>query len=386
MSQQDNLIELLRASLQEDYVPQLQEPRFDELLLLAGRQAVTALLYPAVKKQSLPPALLKVYKEEAYSAVTREALQSKELALLFDTCEKEEIPVLPLKGCIIKELYPQPSLREMSDVDFLIPRKKRRAMAKLMVQMGNTTEPSDCDDTDVYQSPLGLRYEIHICLKEDGFNPASAEFSSNLWKYAKPRPNSRFVYELSAEAHYTYILCHFVKHLLYGGVGIRQLTDLYLWHKHKNMDEARLNALLQELELDKLHETVQTLALHYYEGQAPTESSKELGDYLFSSGVYGNEAQRQADRMLRNGQGFSYYLHRTFPPYGTMVKYFPSLRYAPVLLPFFWLWRIVRAVVFRRSKMKTEIQLLGTQDNEHLKTRVSFYRRCGLSVYEEKEF
>ncbi len=384
MSQKDNLIALLRASLQGTFPPVLQAPCFEELLLLARQQAVTALLYPAVKGQTLSPDLLRLFKEEAYSAATRETLQNRELAQFFALCEEGDIPVLPLKGFVIKALYPQPALREMSDVDLLIPPKKRRSVEKLMEQMGNRSEPTDCHDTDVYQSPLGLRYEIHFSLREDGFNPATTAFCTSLWKQATPQEGKRFLYELSQEAHYAYILCHFVKHLLYGGVGIRQLTDLYLWHKHYQMEGLR--TLLQELRLDKLHETVQTLALHYFEGQPSTAAATELGDYLFSSGVFGNEAQRQTDRMLRNGQGASYYLHRCFPPYGTMKKYFPSLRYVPVLLPFFWLWRILRALFFRRKKMKTEIQLLETQDNENLKARVAFYRRCGLSVYEEKDF
>ena len=81
MSQQANFIELLRASLQDNYVPQLREPDFEVLLLMARQQAMSALIYPAVKKQTLSPALQKLYKEDAYNAVTREALQSKELSL-----------------------------------------------------------------------------------------------------------------------------------------------------------------------------------------------------------------------------------------------------------------------------------------------------------------
>ena len=386
MSQHHNLIELLRASLQEGYVPQLQAPCFEELLLLAGQHGISALLYPAVKHQPLPPPVHKLYREEAYSAATRETLQSQALARFFDLCETKEIPVLPLKGCVIKEIYPQPALREMSDVDLLISRKKRRDIATLMAQLGNRPVPIDCDGTDVYESPLGLRYEVHFSLDEDGFNPASKNFCAKLFEQATPQTNKCYVHELPPETHYTYILCHFVKHLLYGGVGIRQLTDLYLWHKHKNTDTARLQSLLQELDLEKLHTTVQTLALHYFEGQPATEATDELGRYLLSSGVFGNEAQRQTDRMLQEGEGVSYYLHRCFPPYSAMRKYFPSLRYLPILLPFYWLWRILRALFFRRKKMKTELELLKTQHNDDLKDRVEFYRRCGLSVYEEKEF
>lgn len=378
MSQQANFIELLRASLQDNYVPQLREPDFEVLLLMARQQAMSALIYPAVKKQTLSPALQKLYKEDAYNAVTREALQSKELSLFFDRCRQQGIPLLPLKGWVIKELYPQPALREMSDVDLLVPRQKRRTMATLMAQLGHTAEPVDADDTDVYTSPVGVRYEIHLSLKEDGFNTPSTAFCTQLEAYLAEG-------NLPSEVHYVYILCHFVKHLLYGGVGLRQLTDLYLWHKHKNADSARLRTLLQELELDRLHETVQALALHYFEGQAATETALELGDYLFSSGIYGNESQRQTDRMLRNGQGVSYYFHRCFPPLETMERYFPSLRRIPLLLPFFWLWRILRALCFRRSKMCKELELLDTQHQDDLTARVSFYRRCGLSVYEEKD-
>lgn len=382
--QANNFIQLLRASINAGVQPDLDEPNYAEILMLAQKHAVTSLLYPAAKRAALPPEIVAELKKLSFAAATRESLQARELTQILNACEEKEISVVPLKGCIIKYLYPNPELRYMSDIDLLIPAKKATAMRELMEQLGHRYEKVDAGTTDVYISPLGMNYEIHLDLSSEGFHAASEAFLASLLALAQPRTGHRYVCELPVEEHYIYVLCHFVKHLIYGGIGVRQLMDIYICRKKWALDEKKLRAFLKKLDLAVFNETVLSLGRHWFEGGKADETASQLGEYILGSGVFGNEEQRVTDRILKEGQGTRYIFKRIFPPYRIMKEYFPVLKKLPFLLPFLWVWRAIRAVLFRRNKLSTEVAVMGATDSQSLSDRAAFYQRCGLQVYTER--
>lgn len=384
--QEQNLIQLLKAAIIPGYSPELQEVDFPAIFALADKHAITSLLYPPLKKVlPISDPFLSDMKKRSFSAATRESMQSKELSGIFAACEKAQIPILPLKGCVIKHLYPYPELRFMSDADLLIPREEERNMKALLQDMGFRFHKVDTADTDVYISPVGMTYEIHKCLKEEGFHEPSKEFADKLLELSHAQPSFTYVRQLPPEEHYIYILCHFIKHFIYGGIGIRQLTDLYVYQRNQEMDPQKLCVLLEKLGLQQFHDSLQTLWTFWFENGTGGDLTLQLADYILSSGVFGSEAHRATDRFLANGQGRKYFLHRLFPPYRTMSGYFPVLKKAPILLPFLWIWRILRALLFRRSKLKYELHSVGHTEAQLIQERRNFYYSCGLSVYEESQ-
>ena len=382
--QELNFISLLGYGIGATDFFRTEDPDFSEILRLGDSHGVTSLLYPPLKKMFLPGhPLLTGMKKQSFSAATRDSIRGKELAQIFAACTKEQIPVLPLKGCVIKDLYPHPELRFMSDADLLIREEDGEKMRTLMESLGHSFHRVDAADTDVYISPLSLNYEIHKGLEGEGFSPESMAFAGRLLEYSKPVKEGSYLMELPREEHYVYILCHFIKHFIYGGVGVRQLCDLYVCYHKWDMNSHRLEELLTELELKDFHATLKALWEHWFLGAEGNDLTEELGTYILRSGVFGNEEQRSTDRLLAKSNEKSYVLARLFPPYKTMKGYFPILNKVPVLLPFMWVWRAIRAVLFRRGKLKTELDAYSNTDRDALDSRRRFYRRCGLSVYQE---
>ncbi len=382
--QEKNFISLLRASVLPGLVPQLEEPDYDEILSIAERHAVTGLLYPGLKKCLSPQdPLLSQMKKRSFGAATSASIRKKELGKIYDLCNNRELPVLPLKGCIIKELYPYPELRTMSDADLLIPPAGRSAIRKGLEDLGFRFHKVDAADTDVYISPLSLNYEIHLDLTEEGFSSKSRDFCARLLELSKPAEAESFVMALPPEEHYIYILCHFIKHFIYGGIGIRQLTDLYICYSNWGLDLQKVRDLLEELELSSFHNNLKALWEHWFLETPSTDTTEALGSYILHSGVFGNEEQRATDRLLSAEREGNYIFSRLFPPYRLMKGYFPILRKLPFLLPFAWIWRAFRAVLFRRKKLTAELNAMSATDAHALNSKRQFYRHCGLSVYDK---
>ncbi|MBR6825754.1 MAG: nucleotidyltransferase family protein, partial [Oscillospiraceae bacterium] len=237
--------------------------------------------------------------------------------------------------------------------------------------------------TDVYISPLSMTYEIHRGLGGEGFSQASRKFTSELLSLAHPIENGSCVMELPPEEHYVYILCHFIKHFIYGGVGVRQLTDLFICQRQWSLDQTKVDRLLEDLELTDFHRKISALWEAWFLDGESDDFTEELGTYILHSGVFGNEPQRATDRMLAEGQNRNYFLARLFPPYRTMKKYFPILQKLPILLPFAWIWRAIRALLFRRKKLVAELHAVSDIDDAALDSRKTFYKKCGLSVYDQ---
>ncbi len=382
--QERNFITLLGYGIGATDRLGIEDPSYPEILGLAELHSVTGLLYPPLKKLlPLGDPLLSQLKKQSFAAATRDSIRGKELAGIFAACTEAGIPILPLKGCVIKEFYPHPELRLMSDADLLIREEDGAKMKALMEGLDHKFHKVDAGDTDVFVSPLGLNYEIHKGLEGEGFSTESKAFAGRLLEHGKPQKVGSCLMELPWEEHYVYILCHFIKHFIYGGVGVRQLCDLYICYTKWDMDPERVEALLEELELKDFHATLKALWEHWFLGAEGSDLLEELGTYILHSGVFGNEEQRSTDRLLASSGDRSYVLARLFPPYRTMKGYFPILKKLPVLLPAMWGWRAVRAVLFRRGKLAMELDAYSNTDQEALDSRRSFYHKCGLSVYQE---
>ncbi len=382
--QEKNFIALLGAAVQPGKVPVLEEPSYPEILRLAESHAVTGLLYPPLKK-CLPgddPFLLRM-KKQSFASATRESIQETELARIYEVCNKTEIPILPLKGCIIKNLYPHPELRFMSDADLLIQHEHRDRIREGLEGLGFRFHKVDAGDTDVYVSPLSLNYEIHLGLSDEGFSQKSRDFTGSLLNLSHPKNDNSYVMELCPEDHYIYILCHFIKHFIFGGVGIRQLTDLFICYSRWELDLHRIEERLEELELTEFHGNLKALWEHWFHEAPAGAITEALGEFILHSGVFGNEEQRATDRILSVSQENNYVFSRLFPPYRVMKGYFPILKKLPFLLPFAWVWRAIRAVLFRRNKLSTELKALTHTDEQALDSRRQFYHRCGLSIYDK---
>ena len=387
---EERLILLLAAALGKT-VRSADEVKVLGCLPLAQKHGVANMLYyalPCLPAEQQPAEVeRRILKELAYAAAVREAVQERELDALLERFEAERIPVLPLKGCILKKLYPKPEMRYMSDVDLLFDAKQALRVREVMQALGYETAKFEQGDTDFYISPTRLNYELHRSLRDEGFHESSRRFLETLLSSAKPREGKTYILELPREEHYAYLLCHFVKHLINGGIGVRQVMDIYICKHGWSFDEKKLGALLERLELTEFASTLERLAECWFGGDEGDAVTDELGAYILGSGTFGTDEQRVADRMLKDQEKTNraeYVLRRVFLPYKTMSAYFPSLKKAPFLLPFYWIFRILRGIFCRNKKLSEEINTVFRTTDETVSERAAFYRRCGLKIYEKR--
>ena len=89
-------------------------------------------------------------------------MQQREAKKLAKELPARGIRVLPLKGSILKEIYPQARYRQMADVDILIDRKNMEKAHNVMKELGYQYKGGDSEDTvDKYYKPPCVSIEIH---------------------------------------------------------------------------------------------------------------------------------------------------------------------------------------------------------------------------------
>lgn len=383
--QEQNLLLLLRSAICEESVV-LSEPDHVEILRLAQKHSVGNMLYTAVKRlpeeQQPDTLVLPLERQLAVGAVSREVIQEQELKQIFDIFEKNGIPAVPLKGAVLKYLYPSPGLRYMSDIDLLIRPEDASGVNKLVTEMGFKTEVYNNGSTDIYISPMGMKYEVKKNLAGESVNAQTVKFAERLMECTTASKGGG-VHYLPKEEHYIYVLCHMAKHMLYGGIGIRVIADVWLCNQKWDMDRSRLNRMLKSLGLFEFDTIVCKLATVWFGSETASDEVKALEDYILGSGTFGTDQQMVTNSMLleqKTGSKVRYLFRRLFPSYRDMRFYFPILRKAPVLLPVFWVVRMIRSILFRRGKLKEELRTVERTDDSALQRRDALFKSCGLDV------
>lgn len=116
----------------------------------AQRHGLAPLLYGALKangRQNELPASALEYLRAAYLRTSvANWLAYQELGRLLELFDREQIPVVLLKGCALAvTLYPDPGLRPMGDLDLLIPRAAAARGIVLLTEQGYSSLPELTD-------------------------------------------------------------------------------------------------------------------------------------------------------------------------------------------------------------------------------------------------
>lgn len=384
MTEARSLLLYIRCSLCGTPLPVDILP-IEKCISLAHRHGVDNMLYFASPyfpdDLHLEDSTRSLLKKLAFTESVRESIRTNFLCELYQKFEFSKIRCIPLKGVVLKELYPKAELRHMSDIDLLIDPSRAADVKIHFEELGAKVIRYDQGDTDQYLTPEGLNFEVKRTLQSESFNDTSKQFLAQLLARAKPWNGYSFVCRLSDEDHYAYLLCHIVKHLINGGIGIRSIVDVWICTNQMSFNYQVLNDLLEQLELTYFSNNMRHLANVWFGNELPQLIDEEIGKYIIDSGAFGTEEQRITDRMIKKSNRISYLINRLFPSYKTMIRHYPSLKKAPVLMPFYWIWRLIYGMLFRRAKLLNEVSAVGKTDKKAIDHRVAFFKRCGLNFY-----
>ena len=143
------------------------------------------------------------------------------------------IDYMPVKGCLMKQRYPKHEFRPMGDADILIRMDQYHKIPPIMRQLG-FIEGVESDHEYIWQS-RSLHLELHKRLVPS-YNKDYFAYFGDGWRLASQHKGTR--YSMSPEDEFIYMFVHLAKHYRDGGIGCRQMVDLWIQRRYfPDLDE-----------------------------------------------------------------------------------------------------------------------------------------------------
>ena len=295
-----------------------------------------------------------LFKKEKESAILRYGMIKADLAEICHCFDRESIDYVPLKGAVLRHLYPEPWMRTSCDIDVLVKESDlERAADALVKSCAYTTDyKKNYHDMSLF-SPFGMHLELHHNIKED--TEKYDKILTRVWEFSKKEENSTSKHLQIPEYLMLHLICHMAYHFVGGGCGVRSVLDVWLLKRNTEFDEQLLYALLDEAGLTKFYEAIARLAEHWF-GFGETNSLLfEMEKYILLGGVYGTKRQGAAAKQVKKGGRFKYFWSRVFMPYRDLVILYPVLKKHKILTPVCQIRRWLGAI-FKSKRLAHEIK------------------------------
>lgn len=301
---------------------------------------------------------------------------------------KNGIDFMPLKGAVLKNIYPMPEMRTMGDIDILFREKDKEKIVKLMQENGYAFLKES--DHEVVFECVPTAVELHKRLIPS-YNLDYNEYYKDSWRFAKPVKNNE--YAMSNEDFFVYIFTHFAKHYRDKGAGIKYIVDFYVYlKKFPDLDKKYIESELEKLKLLKFYENIIKLIGVWFYGEEEDETSTFLTDKIFTSGVYGRSDNAELSRLLKSSKKNKHYrfiefMRLIFPTKKDMKDLYPVLKKHIILLPWFYFVRIISKLISPKKTKKAvkTVKMLKGSPSEIKKYRSELnYVGLDYNFYDEK--
>lgn len=383
-SNQQALLELLKASLFGAKPSFTEGVDWDAVLQEAKDQTVIALASPAVPKEEIGKWQVPTAKNKM-----RFFQIIDEQTNLIQLFQDSGIPIVILKGCASAIYYPVPFQRTMGDIDFIVPPEHTDKADLLMVKNGYVF--SHKTERHYGYIKNNTIFELHFRYSEknwdfeqlitDGLSRAT------LYElYGKQFP------VFPVEINGMVLLDHIRSHL-YTGLGIRQIID-WMMFVHTYLDDImwkdRFEALAREPGLETLAVTVTKMCKLWFGlpdnitwcDNADEKTAQQLMEMIFGFGNFGRKEQNDREpvdiiSIEMSRHGLFHYLQTTGE---TTWKAYHNHRF---LRPFAWLYQTFRlgkrgvSAVFRGESKKLKA--------EHAKGMYDLHKKLGINYYQNEQ-
>lgn len=380
------IIELLKCAI-TDNIPS-NPPRdidWESMYKLCERHRILSTIYFGILK--LPKDIQKQVKYiEKYALAYKhniilDANREYEQNNLRNDFNNYDIDYLFLKGSVSKHLYPDTSMRVMSDIDILY-RETTHNIDDIFTKNGFQIikkEPKEI----VYRKPTNnIRVEMQSQLIDEGYRDWSAYLSNPWEKYMRIKNSNE--YKMSNNDFYIYHILHMAKHFINGGIGLTHVLDVYMMIKsYTDLDYTYINRELGKLNLLKFNNNIQMLVMNWFENKPLSahdcQTEKLLRYYLFRSRAFGTTTQRDINLTRKDGNKKISLRKKIFPDKNTMINYYGNIldRY-PVLIPFYWVHLNWKRIFINGRKTKMHLQNMNQVSEKQIDLVLEVMKRCGL--------
>ena len=388
------LIEIIKSILHGSDISSIKpvSVEFQTLYIIAKQNSVANTIADVICSwEDVPEDIKDKFRQQKSMIMAQQALSHNALQELFDSLDEHHIHGIFLKGTLLRNLYSNPFLRSMSDVDVYAEESDMDAIYSLMVDAGY--EPGTIGSGNHYEYSkyrmVKIEYHPELVTLSGEYgqkvfakkHPKAETIAAymDIWSYTLPIDGHEYARQLTPEYHYLYVIMHMMGHFLTAGTGIRSIMDVWVMNNHYAdiWDRQLVEQLLEDFGLRSFERYALALADKWFDlgdisylpktGEIDSETLNQFEDYILGSGTYGNVEQsvsRQMNHQTGTTSKLKYLSSRFFLPYDQMKKIYPVLEKYPVVLPAMWVRRVVDMFHTRGQYTKHKLKAVTNPDKE----------------------
>lgn len=380
---QEQIIDLLNASI-HNTVPKLDYSKnieWDNLINEANAHSITGLLYPAlknIKDNNISKEVIDKLKRYTFNAAIGQSNHIKRTADILSLFNENNIPVIVLKGLVVREYYPKPDLRTMCDSDVIIHKNDLEKVRKLLLEKGFVEEEDAGHHIAFLNNSFNL--EVHWTLANESFRKGQECFQEKIWDDAmKIKVGGVDTLSLSLEDLALHLCAHMASHMAISGFGVRQLADLVLLVEHKGneIDWSEFNDKAKKSGLTQFSTGMFKVCNYLFGMEIPKELNikysrndeeiiKLVVNDIFTGGVYG---QRDLSFSFRAQVGYDIdddstfsmlkrYIQVILPPISKLSDRYAYAKKYKILLPAAWIHHIYVGITTKEYDSESKKKFL----------------------------
>lgn len=360
---------------------------WNELMNLSRKHKIEGLIYSALNKSRLlenidEDKVKDLKKEVFFTGVTQISNMSK-LEKVFNEFSKENVPVIVLKGLVVREYYPQPEQRSMSDADIFVKAKDINKSKKILIDLGYTEIDAEASHHIKYIKSGYPMIELHWhVMKRDGFSDELDLFEDDIWdRTIEVKVKGAKVLSLGYEDLALHLCMHMAAHLAASGFGVRQIADLVLLVEKKGhlIDWTLFINKAEEFGFKKFIIIMFKICNILFSMDIPKEMAvykiddeemfESLISTIFDGGVYGKKdmASNFANQVAFNYKGkdsnatigaIRRYFRFIFPSIETMSDKYSYARKIRILTPIAWIHHLFSGIFRKEYNFTDKIRFL----------------------------
>lgn len=373
---QEVMLKILEESIHKRKyeISEIDNIDFNEMFRLSQEHNVVAITYYGLRgtegSKMLSEDVLNQFKKQTFINSSNQMSHIKNVASILTKFEENNIRTVALKGLVVRNFYPRPEFRTMSDADIVVREDDLGKAIELITDLGYVEKVRT--HVDICYIKRNSIIELHWKLINPGRINGGENFENEIWDdLIEVNVGDSKALSLNYEDLAVHLCVHLIKHLANKGCGIRMFCDLVVLFEQKE-DEInwdRFWSKIRQYNVEKAVRIVMYICSEYLGMNLKAHMDNEryidkkcldlLLDDIMNHGVFGKSKEEDeiaravafdSDKDYDKG-AFNKYFRVFFPKVKDLVQSYPYAERNKILVPAAYIHRLGKWAFSKDIKM-----------------------------------
>ena len=257
-----------------------EEMEFPAVAKLMERQGLTAICYLGALNCGIPeedPTMQHLQDMYCVALIGSER-QMELIQRISQAFEEKGIDHMPVKGTLMKKLYPDHAMRYMCDADILIKEEQYPAIIPIMESLG-FQEKGESDHEHIWKHPF-LMVELHKHLIPS-YNKDYYSYFGVGWDLAKLQ--NGYCWSMTHEDAFIYDTIHFAKHYRDATANSHFIVDLWMYLRtYPDLDFEYIRHQLSRLKMEAFLDNILRVTRVWFEASEWDDVADRITNVLLN--------------------------------------------------------------------------------------------------------